>query len=94
MGDLGEYWRDVNAYFGQRRCDNQEANKKVLADFGIPFRDVGNSTVLIRIDEVPKIDFYLTKNKWKVVENKRVKYIQGDSKSFVNWFMKRYKEFI
>ncbi len=90
MGDMGDYFRDVDAFFSQRRDKNHMDNLEALDHFKIPFRDVGNSTVLIRIEGVPKIDFYISRNKWKVSEGKRPRFINGDTKSFINWFMKRY----
>ena len=65
-------------------------NIKALEDNKIPYRYVNDSTVSIRMLGVPKIDYYVSKNKWKVSTRNSVRYHQSNAKGFINWFKKRY----
>ena len=101
--ELPEYWKDVNAHDSQRRYDNEERNLKMLEESGVEFKLIkANSTVLLREKGKPKVDFYITKNKWKV--NTKNKWnvntktkngktwrqnMHGDATSFINWYRKQ-----
>ncbi len=70
----------------------EKENVEALQNEGIPFKYVTTSTVVIRIDGIPKIDFYVSRNKWKVSDEDSCKSYNSDTKGFINWFKKRYSK--
>jgi hypothetical protein len=79
----------------ERRWDNKENNIEALEKEGFTFKyNKDNYTVLLREEGKPKVDFYVSRNKWKaILKNKRgktyVKYFTGDTRSFINWYKKQ-----
>ena len=76
------------------RSENEKKNIKLLKRNGFPFRYVNNATVAIRVNGLPKIDYYVSKNKWKASEGKTVRYHQSSPEGFINWYKKKYKDYL
>ena len=69
-----------------RHADWKEKNTKILQAGGldIVFTDEWSNTAILREEDKPKIDFYLTTGRWKNVA--RDKIYSGGAQKFLQWY--------
>lgn len=58
MGEMAEYWRDVNAYYKAKRHAYKDINTQKLKDEGIDFVSKNDGYHLIITTSKGKINFY------------------------------------
>lgn len=86
MGDMGDLYRDLHAEERQRAEKRKAENLAILRASVIPFEyRNGGDVVLIRNRAYPSIDFYPTKNKWRV----GTRYVLGSAQALLDWLRLR-----
>ena len=65
MGDMGDYFRDMDAHSKKKRASNREQSAQYLADKGIVFTSHNQGAHLIVEGNNGHIDFWPGTGKWK-----------------------------
>ena len=84
MGDMADDFKAFKEDADKRKEKNSRTLLELLHEHAIPFRDVGNNTILIREPSL-SMDIYISKNKWKY----EGRFIQGDAVGCINFIKKR-----
>jgi len=75
MGDMGDFWRDVNGYYQAKRRSNLDRSTGIMECSGVPFASKNNGVHLIvadRWDYWPSTGLFIdrhTKKKGRGVNN-------------------------
>lgn len=86
MGDVGDLYRDLHTEERQRAEKRKVENLAVLRASVLPFEyRNGGDVVLIRSVGYPAVDFYPTKNKWRV----GTRYVLGSAQQLLDWLKLR-----
>ena len=89
MGDMGDDFAAMKAHRQQQHADWKQKNMEILSASGAVFT-VTNSgeTLLFRMSGYPKVDFYPSTGRWRIVgANSRT--LKGGATSFLNWYRKQ-----
>jgi hypothetical protein len=66
MGDVGDFWRDVNAARQEKRRSNRTGSPQLLTEAGIPFESKNGGAHLIVRANGAVIDFWPGTGLWIV----------------------------
>ncbi len=86
MGDMKEHFNALREYNGMRRDKRLELNISILEKSGLIYSVTSNGTMLFRETGKPKVDFYPSTGRWRIVNRKAMK---GGATSFINWYKKQ-----
>lgn len=86
MSDQAEYGRIMREHRQKKHRDWYAKNMSVLGQSDVPFVDKGE-TLLFRLPCKPKVDFYPSTGRWRVVgDRKQQKAMSGGAKKFLEWY--------
>lgn len=86
-------WREIRERTQDRHNEWYKSNVAILRNAiqEFPFTDK-DTTLLFRIEEYPKVDFYPHTGRWKVIEKgKKPKMKTGGANAFLVWMRKQRK---
>lgn len=84
--DMGTLFRIHNKDKQERHKRWHEENREAINVSGIPYKDKGE-TLLFREVGKPRVDFYPSTGRWRVVGVVRT--FRGGAKAFLNWYNKQ-----
>lgn len=86
MGDVGDLYRDLHTEERERAEKRKAENLANLRASVLPFEyRNGGDVVLIRDKAYPAIDFYPSRNKWRV----GTRYVLGSAQQLLDWLKLR-----
>jgi len=87
MGDMGEVFSAMRAATKQRHADWKKANMEILGASGAIFTVTNcGETLMFRMSGKPKVDFYPSTGRWRVVGNGQQRPMSGGAQKFLNWY--------
>lgn len=100
MGDMAEYFKDMNEEKKKRHQGWKEENTRILAEAGLPYLIKGDEVILFREPGKPKVDFYPSTGRWKSITRRQpsemfvagsdiIKYFSGGAEVFLKWYKKQ-----
>ena len=92
--DMGEYWRQAKAAKQKHRASQSKGHRRILDESGLKFTEQNNGTVLLfRNSSGPGCDFWPSTGRWQWHRpGKRPRQMQGEARSFINWYKRKIKE--
>jgi hypothetical protein len=89
MGDMGYDFAAMKAHTQARHAEWKQKNTETLTFSGLDFVATnGGETFLFREPGKPKVDFYPSTGRWRIVGATR-KTFKGGARSFLNWYAKQ-----
>lgn len=88
MGDMREHFEALNEARKEQKRVRLKLNMHIFNDCEFNFSYNGGHVVFFRADGYPKVDYYLTTNKWKV-GGARQKVLYGDATRFLAWYRRQ-----
>jgi len=91
MGDMGDDFAAMRAHTQAKHAEWKEKNMRILSDSGAIFTVTNNGeTLLFRMTGYPKVDFYPSTGRWRIVGGVR-KAFSGGATAFLTWYKKQAK---
>lgn len=85
MGEVGEYWKDVNRAYRKYKSNCLIENTKVIEQYGEPYRVFNNGVQInLYVEGIDLIVFYPSTNKWRY----RNKTFRGSALKLLDWIEK------
>lgn len=89
MGDMGDDFAAMKAHTQARHAEWKQKNMAVLGESGAIFTVTNHGeTLLFRQPGKPKVDFYPSTGRWRIV-GATSKTFSGGAQSFLNWYAKQ-----
>ena len=87
MNDFGDIYQAMNEEKRKRHARWKVKNTEIIVNSGLLFDWAGQETILFRMDDKLKVDFYPSTGRWRVIGNNRT--FSGGAKNFINWYRKQ-----
>lgn len=89
MGDMADDFAAMKAHRQEQHRDWKRRNMEILSASGAVFTVTNNGeTLLFRMTGFPKVDFYPSTGRWRVVGSQS-KTFRGGAESFLRWYAKQ-----
>lgn len=86
MGDVGDMWKSLHEEERVRAAERKVKNLETLRASRVPFvYQNGGDIVLIRSKGYPAVDFWPTKNRWRVGTRNMI----GSAQNLLDWLKLR-----
>lgn len=93
MGDMGDDFRAMTAHRQEQHQQWKRQNLATLNSAGVSFRETNEGeTLLFREAGKPKVDFYPSTGRWRVVgDSKNRRAMSGGAVAFLRWYAQQEK---
>lgn len=85
-----EIYREMDRMRKERHAGWKTSNLDILKKSGIIFRESGSETLLFRNPGKPRVDFYPSTGRWKVIRTNTI--MGGGALKFIAWYKKQTSE--
>ena len=90
MGDMGEVFSVMREATRERHANWKQKNMEILNASGLKFTVTNNGeTICFRESGKPRVDFYPSTGRWRVVGNGNSKALSGGAQKFLDWYEKQ-----
>jgi hypothetical protein len=90
MGDMSDDFAAMKAHTQAKHAEWKQKNMNVLSNSGAVFTITNNGeTLLFRMTGYPKVDFYPSTGRWRIVSGNNGKPFRGGAAAFLTWYKKQ-----
>lgn len=90
MGDTADDFAAMKAHTQAKHAEWKERNTETLLRSNLTLTiKSGGEVILFREPGKPKVDFYPSTGRWRVVGNGSQRPLRGGAEAFLNWYAKQ-----
>lgn len=87
MGDMADDFAAMKAHRQQQHAHWKQKNMEILNASGAIFTVTNyGETLLFRMTGYPKVDFYPSTGRWRIVGDKNGRPLRGGAEAFLSWY--------